>query len=171
MAAVRNSSLAGPLALLAAAPAAAQPPGDETIIVRFRHSYAICAGFCPHFEMKVAPDGWVVAHSELTERVYRYRVGPNQAAHFRRILSRVRPAGHRLLDRACEPARTQDGAVDPLSDPRHDDVEVRWTTATSKARLTSCGDTNRSTRKLIARAVIALGAELLDGRRKGSRYS
>jgi hypothetical protein len=53
-------ALIGAFALAVTSPAAGERRTDEVIVVRLRHSYAICAGFCPNFEMKVTPDGSVV---------------------------------------------------------------------------------------------------------------
>lgn len=163
-------AIAVAFAMAVAAPAAGKAR-DDVIVARMRHPYAFCAGSCPHFEMKVAPDGSVVSHDpdgDPDGTTYRYRVSTRQLERFRHRLARLRPRGLRQMDKRCEQATLSDGSADPLSDPRPDDVEVRWIGPRSEARVTSCVDTHRRTRRSIERAVRGLGAELLTGNRADS---
>jgi hypothetical protein len=168
-----GKAVACAVVLATAAPAASAPQGDEVIFVRLRHNYAVCAGFCPHFDMTVSPDGRVVSRAPPgTPRtaVYRYRVSTRKLANFRHILRPLRPRGVRRLDTVCAQAKLPDGSADALSDPRPDDVTVRWISKRSEASLTSCGYTHPRIRRVIERAVLALGAELLFGSPEGSVY-
>jgi len=139
----------------------------ESIDVRLRHGYPICAGFCPNFTMTVSPSGEVISRSLFDGTIDRYRVGRRRLAAFRRILETVRPAGDRQLDVSCR--RLPKGDPDPLADPRPNDLEVRWSGPTTHARLASCGYSDLSIRAVVERAVTALGANLLDGRKERSR--
>ena len=164
-------ALACAVVLTASVPAASEQPADEVIIVRLRHPYAICAGFCPHFEITVSSTGSVISQAPegtLVQHIYRYQVSRRQVAAFRRILSTVRPRGVRQLDKTCTQATKPDGSADTLDDPRPDDVMVRWIGRRSEARLTSCSYTHPRTRRVVERAVRALGAELSQGNRQGS---
>jgi hypothetical protein len=139
--------------------ARARPRPDETIVVRFRHSYPMCVGLCPDFEARVSPRRWVVSHNLHRREIHRFRVTPLHLASFRAILDTLRPAGESWLDAKCARGRMADGTPDPLDDPRPDDVEVRWIGAHASARLTACGYTHLAMRRTIENAMRVLGVD------------
>jgi hypothetical protein len=135
----------------------------ETISVRLRASYQVCTGFCPNFTMTVGPSGQVTSRPLWGGKAHHYTVSGAQLEAFRHTLDALRPTGERELDRSCEPSRTPEGTPDPLDKPRPDDLEVRWSGPSSRARLSSCGYTHPSVRQTVESAVKALGANLRDG--------
>jgi hypothetical protein len=156
---VMRTTLAFALACGVAGAADARRPGVETILVRFRFPYAICAGVCPNFEMKVSPRGEVGTRDLFRRETYRFRATPAHLEAFRRALSALRPAGENRLDSKWE-AKQPDGTSDPLAlDPRPDDFEVRWTGGRSEARLTGCAFGHWPTRAAVQAALRALGAD------------
>ncbi|HEX5184578.1 MAG TPA: hypothetical protein VFW19_15690 [Allosphingosinicella sp.] len=133
-------------------------PAAEAILVRFRFPYAVCAGVCPNFEMKISPRGDVVTRSFFGHAVYRFRATPARLEAFRQALDPLRPAGKKRLDDKCG-ARQEDGTPDPLAvDPRPDDFELDWTGGRSEARLTGCAFGHWPIRKAVYDALRALGA-------------
>jgi hypothetical protein len=136
----------------------------ETIVVRFRFPYDFCAGVCPSFEMKVSWRGAVVTHGLFSGKTYHFHATSSQVEAFRRVLSAIRPARESRLDRECEHARQAGDTADPLDgDPRPDDFEIRWNSARSRARLTSCYFTHRQTHAIVRNALRALGADPVFG--------
>jgi hypothetical protein len=138
---------------------------DETVLIRFRASYGICLGLCPDFETRVGPGGWVVSHNLHRRDVHRFRVSPSHLGSFRAILESLRPRGEIRLDAECEHVRLADGTLDPLHDPRPDDLEVRWIGAHVSARLTACDYTHLATRRTIENAMRVLGVDPYSGGR------
>jgi len=66
-------AIAAAVLLLCSSAAAASRP--ETITIRLRHGYAVCAGVCPNFTMTVYPSGNVVAQEFWPGATrHRYRV-------------------------------------------------------------------------------------------------
>jgi hypothetical protein len=155
----RHAALALVLASLCTGAVWARRSPDETILIRFRHSYPFCAGLCPHFAIQVGPDGEVASHRLSWVRSYRFRVAPRQAEAFRRKLEPLRPMGERRLDARCERGRTADGSFDTWDDPRPDDVEILWRGDDSEARLTSCAYTHMEMRRTVEAALRVLGAD------------
>src|SRR4051794_29352446 len=111
------------LALWAAAPAVAQTEIGETVSVRVRPSYAICAGLCPWFEAQVDLQGRVTvrqfAISEEREEVIVSEISSflapaQRAAAFRAALEPLRPPANREADAHCARALQEDGAPDAL---------------------------------------------------------
>jgi hypothetical protein len=151
------------VALLGAPGAGAREKAADTIFVRLRHSYPICAGFCPNFEMKVSPSGKVVSRDLWRRKVRRFRATPEGLAAFQRQLATIRPPAERRLDESCTRFLDADGKPDMWDDPRPDDIEVRWRGKGGSSRLTSCGYTHRDMRDTVEQAVRALGADLLWG--------
>jgi hypothetical protein len=143
---------------LPAAANATQAHRHESITLRVRPSYAICAGYCPDFTMTVSPSGQVFSRSRWTG-VHSFTVGPDQLQSFHRILDPIRPQGDKPLDTSCDRARRADGKPDMLDDPRPDDVEIRWDGPTSHPRLASCARSPLSIYGTVKRAVEALGAD------------
>jgi hypothetical protein len=160
------------LAISASWPAAARTDGGQTVSVRFKPSYAICAGVCPWFEAQVDPRGGVTirqfAISEEREEVIvseitSFLASPAQAAAFRTMLEPLRPTADREADAHCAQALQQDGTPDPLDQPRKDDVLIVWRSGARSTRLTACLD-NQAVHGAVQRAVAALGL-YPDGRR------
>ena len=153
---------------LCATPASAQSAVHQTISIRLRDSYPICAGYCPNFEMTVTPSGQVTWHSLWAGRsVRRYTVSPAEVEAFGHILDSIKPEGDRQLDGSCERGRKSDGTPDPLDHPRTDDLEIRWSSPNAHARLTGCYLTHRPVIQTIQSAMKTLGFDLI-GRRIAS---
>ena len=153
------------LAWPAAQPAAARPAAAETILVRVHHSYAVCAGLCPDFAMRIGPRGEVVSRSLHTSETHRFRATAARLSAFRAILDPLRPAGESRLDRECARATSADGTPDPLDEPGPDDLEIRWIGADGDARLTACAYTHMAVRRTVESALRALGADPYSGAR------
>ena len=162
----KGVALAFVVATLTVSAAAAHRTSRETIVVRFRPAYALCVGVCPYFEMWVSPPGRVVTRDKGSGRIERFDVVPERLAAFRDVLLPLRPTGERRVDRTCEQEQVE-GKPDPLSDPRTDDIEVRWIDGTDPGRLTACAG-NMRVRQVVQDALRALGVTILGTRRDKS---
>jgi hypothetical protein len=142
------------LALLTTGPTAARSNPADTIVVRLRHSYLVCAGYCPHIEVWVSPTGQVASRRLSPDGgAYWWKAKRKNLEAFRRILATVRPRGYEQLDETCRPS-------DRADDPRPDDVAVNWVGVNSNASLTSCSYTHLPIRSTIERALQALDIDL-----------
>lgn len=147
--------------LLATDPVLARVP-PETIVVRLRFSYFICAGYCPNVEVWVSPSGQVASRGLFPDSgAYWWRASPKNLEAFRHILATVRPTGDQQLDESCRPSDSHD-------DPRRDDLAVYWLDGDSHVTLTSCANTHMPIRSTVERALRALGVDLVSGNREGT---
>jgi hypothetical protein len=109
----------------------ATPPTGQlsSVTVIERHSYAICAGYCPRATVVVRPNGRVTLS-------YDVQVTRKQAAHFIRTLNPYRPAVREAGPPRCEFWNSPDPLVLKVYP-----YEVIWTdTDGSTFKLHSCGD-------------------------------
>jgi len=136
---------------------------DETVVIRFRTSYAVCFGLCPDFETRISPRGEVVSHNLHRRDVHRFHFASARLGSFRAILDTLRPIGEHRLDAECTPGPMADGTPDPLDHPRPDDLEVRWIGLNASARLTACGYTHLAVRRTIQNALRVLGVDPFSG--------
>jgi hypothetical protein len=149
-------SVLGAIFLLAADPVLARTV-PETIVVRLRFSYIICAGYCPNVEVWVSPSGQVASRGLfLGSGAYWWRPSRKNVEAFRRILATVKPTDDQQLDEACRPSDSHD-------DPRPNDLAVYWIDGDSDVSLTSCANTHMLIRSTVERALRALGVDLLSG--------
>lgn len=147
--------------MLGAAPAFARG-APETIVVRLRFSYVVCAGYCPNVEVWVSPSGQVASRGLSPDAgAYWWQASPKNVEAFRRILAAVRPTDDQELDVSCRPSDSHD-------DPRPDDLAVRWIDGDSNVSLTSCAYTHMPIRSTVAAALRALGVDLLSGDKEGT---
>ena len=160
----RDSRLAAPLC-----GRAALPPRAETVLIRFRHSYPVCAGLCPDFETQISPMGYVVSRNLHQPETHHFRVDRLKLASFWAILDTIRPSGERRFDAECPRSRQADGTLDTLDDPRPDDFEVRWISGGTDARLTACAFTQLQVRRTVENALHVLGVDPYFGSREDPR--
>jgi hypothetical protein len=157
--------------VLATVPALAResPVSGETILIRFRHPYAICAGVCPQYQLEIQPTGEVKRstaypsnHDEvLSNPTIHFRVLTAMLRQFQDELDAFRPSGDLPLDTACVQAKREDGSIDPLSEAKPDDIEVRWINRRKTVRLTSCA--GNSLRGRLQSALRNLGIDPYSG--------
>lgn len=155
----------GRLVLLTSAAALATPSAqaqDHAVFIRLRHGSGICAGFCPNFKLWVDASGQVSATSLWDETYSRFQATREQVTKAYAILSRIRPVRSRRLDVTCKGA--DDAALKWLGRLRPDDTEVRWVDGGQVVSLASCENGPLTFRIAVARAVVALGVSLIDGR-------
>jgi hypothetical protein len=105
----------------------------ETITVSRRPWFAICAGVCPYYDVRVWPDGHVLVKRGSFEE--RFRVSPAEAADFSSKLRPFRPAGEEPDKLICvHDGRPEDA---PLV-MKVREIEIRWSDTRHAARLTAC---------------------------------
>jgi hypothetical protein len=134
----------------------------DTIVVRFRHPAAVCAGVCPSFEIEVHAQGHVESRGIRLEAPSHFDAKPADLERFTELMAELRPETDRRIDESCEQAKREDGSPDPLSTPRPDDIEVRWYAPDGFVRLTACAS-DRELRTALQRALRALGADPYTG--------
>ena len=118
------------------------------VIIHFRHPAMICAGVCPNYQIEIFANGDVVRGNPKAEptgrdhlyasTVIHFHMPPAKLKQFRTELDKVRPLGNRALDTICAQRKLPDGATDPISAPKPDDLEIRWVEGGHTDRLTSC---------------------------------
>jgi len=160
----RGLAFASVIATLIVQASAAHGARRETIVVRFRPPYGICAGVCPNFEMRVSPSGRVTTRDGLDGRIERFEVERARLSAFRDVLIQLRPIGERREDETCAQARN-DGKPDTLDDPRPDDIEIRWMDPGEPGRLTACAR-NMEVRRVVQDALLALGVTILGNKKR-----
>ena len=111
---------------------------DDIITVARRPWFQVCAGVCPNYDVTVWPDGRVsaVRHNwGAPDEVERFRVSPESATDFRRILAPYKPAGGAGDAPVCK----HDVLSEEASLVRKvTKIEVTWIGSRNPARLVAC---------------------------------
>jgi hypothetical protein len=121
--------------------AAATPQSSqvETIKLSRRHSFAVCTGLCPNFDLQVHADGRVELRRvefDDADEYRQYRVPTRRTATYFQMLDKLRPADGQDVE------ETRCGADVPAEMKRlHIDVaevEIVWLSTESAQRLEGC---------------------------------
>ena len=139
---------------------------EDTITVARRPWFGICGGVCPNYDVTVWPDGRVLAvqhYWSAPDEVERFRLSPEEAVHFRRILAPYRPArgGH-------TPPCQHDVPPKQASMVRHvTEIEITWLGSPNPAQLVACdaketAGLKEAIRKALWSAHLYIGGERRD---------
>ncbi len=143
---------------------------QDRISLRLRHSYPVCGGVCPNFEIRVSANGDVetldlpLGRKSNPSAIVSFHVGRDAVEGFRRIARRAMAEGLRAPAAKCEKAMADDGMADPLDDPWPDDIEMIFDGPDGLERMTACGS-NWRVRSIVQDALLALGVDAGRGRK------